>query len=256
MFLANHQQITKYDLESIINIMSGAAPLGALDEAKLLKKAQREILVMQGFGLTETSPLVMCTRKEFKKDKNVVGSVGKPAVNTEVKIVDVTNPHKNVAPGECGELLVKGPQVMKGYHNRPKENEEAFLDGWLRTEDLMTYENGYFFVKDRIKELIKVKGFQVAPAELEELIRDIPNVLDAAVIGITHVSHGEVPRAYIVPKPGPKLDTEKINEVLKKKLAPYKQLVGGISVVESIPKNASEKILRRELKQQYMKKKH
>lgn len=204
--------------------------------------------------MTETSPVVLCTRREFSNDEKAIGSIGIPCTNTLVKLVNVDDPEGPAVPiGQPGEILVKGPQVMKGYHNRPEETEATFTkDGWLRTGDLMKYENGYLFVQDRIKELIKVKGFQVAPAELEEILRSFPNVLDAAVIGIPNESHGEVPRAYLVPKPKSKIDINNLIEYFNQKVAPYKRLNGGISIVESIPKNPSGKIMRRVLKDQHL----
>lgn len=141
---------------------------------------------------------------------------------------------------------------MKGYHNRPEETEKMFVDGWLRTGDLGYYdENKMFYLTDRLKELIKVKGFQVAPAELEEIIRTYPDVADAAVIGVPHEASGEVPRAYIVPKPNAKLDTKQLDDYVSDKVASFKKLKGGIAVVDSIPKNPSGKILRMALKQAY-----
>lgn len=255
IFLGNHPSVTKDSLANVRTVMSGAAPLGALDIERLLKKAEKEIFILQGYGLTETSPFVACTRPAFLKDKKSQGSVGKPCANTFVKIVSVDDPSgPALPPNQPGEALIKGPQVMKGYHNRPEETKKTFTeDGWLRTGDMMYHsEEGYLFVTDRLKELIKVKGFQVPPAELEEIIRDFPQVEDAAVIGIPHQSHGEIPRAYVVPKKGTQLDVKKLTEFVNEKVANYKQIRGGIAVVESIPKNAAGKILRRQLKDQFI----
>lgn len=159
---------------------------------------------------------------------------------------------KPLGPNEKGELLVKGPQVMSRYHKRPKETENAFADGWLRTGDLVYYdENEMFYVVDRLKELIKVKGFQVAPTELEEILRSYPDISDAAVIGVPHKTYGEVPRAYVVEKGKAKLNTEKLNEFMSQKVSEFKQLEGGVVVVRSLPKTASGKILRKDLKLHY-----
>lgn len=203
--------------------------------------------------MTETSPGITAVHTEVRKQGNHHGSIGKPLPNTYVKVVPIDNPYgPALGPNSPGELLVKGPQVMKGYHNRPDQNNEVFIDGWLRTGDVAYYnENNLLYLTDRLKELIKVKGFQVPPAELEEIIRTFPDVSDVGVIGIPHMISGEVPRAYVVPKKGKQIDTEKLNAFVSSKVAKYKQLKGGIAVVDSIPKNPSGKILRRQLKLQY-----
>lgn len=190
-----------------------------------------------------------------KKELKFFGSTGETVSNTLVKVVPADNHLGDpLGPNQPGELLVKGPQVMKGYHNKPEETKEVFVDGWLRTGDLVHYDdNKMFYVTDRLKELIKVKGFQVAPAELEEIIRSYPEVADVAVIGVPHNVHGEVPRAYVVPKPNVQLNSSKLKEFVHDKVANFKQLTGGVAVVESIPKNASGKIMRRALKLQYEK---
>lgn len=145
---------------------------------------------------------------------------------------------------------------MKGYYKRPKETNETFVEGWMRTGDLVYYdENKMFYVTGRLKELIKVKGFQVAPAELEEIIRTYPDVSDAAVIGVLHEKFGEVPRAYVITKPNAKVDVTRLERYVAEKVISYKQIIGGIVIVDSLPKTASGKILRRELKMQYAKEK-
>ncbi|XP_017768035.1 PREDICTED: probable 4-coumarate--CoA ligase 3 [Nicrophorus vespilloides] len=250
IFLYSHPAVKKELLENVHVLVSGAAPLGALDEQKFKDKIGQKVDVLQGYGLSEASPTVMMgARKHDPKP----GSLGNIMPNTEVKIMPVGNPDgEALGPNQTGELYVKGPQVMLGYHNRPKETAETLVDGWLRTGDMFYYdENQTFFITDRIKELIKVKGFQVPPAELEEIIRDFPSVNDAAVIGIPHDIYGEVPRAYVVAKPDSKLDVAELNGFIDSKVAEYKRVRGGIVVTDCIPKNASGKILRRELKLQY-----
>lgn len=257
LFLTGHPSVTSNDLQSIRSIVSGAAPLGALDEERFIQKAQKDINILQGYGLTETSPMVAFTRAAHKKLPNSNGTIGRPVSQTVAKIIDPNDPNETpLGPNTTGELVVKGPQVMKGYHNRPEETRDAFTkDGWFRTGDMMYYnDDKLLFVSDRLKELIKVKGFQVPPAELEEIIRDFPDIQDAAVIGIPHPNDGEVPRAYIVKQQGKNLDVKKLEEFVAQKVAPYKRLKGGIEVVESIPKNATGKILRRMLKEDYEKK--
>lgn len=207
--------------------------------------------------MTETSPAVLLLRKALAKKYPCSGSVGRPLPNTLAKVVPIDNPRAApLGPNEKGEILVKGTQVMKGYLNRPEETKDAFADGWFRTGDVGYYnEDRLFYITDRAKELIKVKGFQVPPAELEGIIRSFPDVSDAAVIGIPHELYGEVPRAYVVSQSGKTIDTNKLDEFVASKVAQYKQLKGGIAVVSEIPKNASGKILRNHLKQQYLGKK-
>lgn len=139
---------------------------------------------------------------------------------------------------------------MKGYHNNEEATKAAIVDdGWLRTGDIGHFdEDGQFFITDRLKELIKVKGFQVAPAELEEILRDHPSIADAAVIGVPHSEFGEVPRAFIVAKVGTTLSVSNVEDYVNSKVAKYKQLIGGIVVLEKIPKTQSGKILRRQLR--------
>ncbi|XP_019869295.2 uncharacterized protein LOC109597950 [Aethina tumida] len=254
LFLTNHPMVEKRHLQHLKNIMSGAAPLGSLDEEKFLEKADYKVNMIQGYGLTETSPVVSTLTKELQQQFKCAGSIGLPLPNTQMKLVAIDDPTGTpLGPNQQGELYVKGPQVMQGYFNKPKETDEVFHEGWFKTGDLMYYdENKLFYVTDRLKELIKVKGFQVAPAELEELLRNFPNVSDAAVIGIPDMISGELPRAYVVPKANAKINTDELYNYVAEKVAPYKKLKGGIEVRDSIPKNASGKIMRRQLKLEYL----
>nr|CAH7765010.1 unnamed protein product [Callosobruchus chinensis] len=250
LFLTYHPEVKVEHLKHLRRIVSGAAPLGQLDEDKFKEKFGSHIKVKQGYGLTETSPIVCFYPNEIETKTNIGGSVGKPIPATLLKVINPDDPSGTpLGVHQKGELLVKGPQVMEGYHNRPEETKNAFLDGWLRTGDIVHYnEDGFIFVSDRLKELIKVKGYQVPPAELEEIIRDIPEVEDAAVIGIPHPINGEAPRAYVVPKKGKTVVPEAIQSYVADKVAKYKQLSGGVAVVQEIPKNPTGKILRRKLK--------
>lgn len=202
--------------------------------------------------MTEASPLVTIVPQGY--EDRCIGSVGHPVPNTSVKVVDPDDPtFTNVEPNQSGELLIKGPQIMKGYFNKPEVTKNAFADGWYRTGDIAKYDkNNMLYIIDRIKELIKVKGFPVAPAELEEIIRSFPGISEAAVIGIPHEYLGESPRAYVVLKPGENVNTSKLNEYVSAKVAKHKRIVGGITVLDAIPKNPSGKILRRELKKLYI----
>ncbi|KRT83196.1 AMP-binding protein [Oryctes borbonicus] len=250
IFLSSHPGVKSEYLSSLRSITSGAAPLGALDEEKLRQKIGSPLNVIQGYGLSETSPGVTMT--PLKQQGKFPGSMGTPLQNTLIKIVDSDGKH--VGYNRNGEVWVKGPQVMRGYLNRPDETVNSFHDGWFKTGDLVRCdEHGMVYIVDRMKELIKVKGFQVPPAELEEIIRDFPSVAEAAVIGVPHERDGEVPRAYVISKSNQTIDVDKLQEYVSSKVARHKRLTGGISVIDNLPKNASGKILRKELKELYVK---
>lgn len=203
------------------------------------------------FGLISASPVVLMS----KLGSTNYASVGAPPPDTDAKVVGINDPEcRGLGPNESGEIWVRGPQIMAGYHNNEKATSETITpDGWLRTGDIGHYdENFEFYITDRLKELIKVKGFQVPPAELEEILRDHPAVADAAVIGVPHPKSGEVPRAYIVKKKDANATENDIKEYIRAKVAKYKRLEGGVEFIEAIPKNATGKILRRELKAQFI----
>lgn len=249
MFLSQNEMVKPQHLESVRNIFSGAAPMGALDAERLIAKAPK-IEFAQGYGLTETSPVVLLG----SLGSNNYASVGSPPPRTQAKIVDLNDPTNTaLGPNQNGELLVRGPQIMKGYHNNKQATEEMFTEGgWLRTGDIAHYdENLQFYITDRLKELIKVKGFQVAPAELEEILRDHPEVADAAVVGQPHPVSGEVPRAFIVVKKNSKVTEDDLKQYVAGRVAVYKKLDGGVTFIDCVPKNPSGKILRRQLRLEY-----
>lgn len=178
-------------------------------------------------------------------------TVGFPASDAEMKIAKVDDSSfKGLPANEIGEILYRGPNIMKGYFNNIHATKETITeDGWLRTGDIGYYnENGSFFVIDRLKELIKVNALQVAPAELENILRDHPDVLEAAVVGIPHSKCGEVPKAFVVRKVDSNVTEPEIQEYVAKHVSKHKHLTGGVTFVESVPKTASGKILRREIK--------
>ena len=195
--------------------------------------------------MTETGPCTHLGPLQGAK----IGSIGHPISRTQAKVVDVET-GEALGPNQTGELCVKGPQMMKGYLKNVKATEDTIEpSGWLHTGDIAYYdEDRHFYIVDRLKELIKVKGFQVSPSELEDLIRRHPAVADVAVIGVPDDYAGELPRAYVVKKPGTSMNEEELKSFLHSKVAPYKQLKGGVHFVESIPKSSTGKILRRELK--------
>jgi len=240
--LAKHPAVEGRDLSSIETIMSGAAPLGAELAEAVAKRLG--CTVIQGYGLTETSPVTHMIRPG---GENRPGSIGQAIPNTECRLVDPES-GSDVAEGEPGELWMRGPQVMKGYLN----NEEATRhtvdsDGWLHSGDIAVVDSdGFFQIVDRLKELIKYKGFQVAPAELEALLITHPDVQDVAVIGVPDEEAGELPKAYVVPA-GDSFDAEALMEWSAGQLSPQKK-VRLVETIEEIPKSASGKILRRELR--------
>jgi acyl-CoA synthetase (AMP-forming)/AMP-acid ligase II len=239
--LAKHPLVDKYDLSALKTILSGAAPLGA----DLAGECSDRLgcLVTQGYGLTETSPVTHAIPADPAKNKP--GSIGPPIPNTECRVVDPAT-GDDLGAGESGEVWIRGPQVMQGYLNNPQATN-ATLDpqGWLHTGDIgYADEDGYFFVVDRLKELIKYKGFQVAPAELEAILVTHPGVSDAAVIPSPDEEAGEIPKAFVVLNSD--VSTDELMEFVAGKVAPYKK-IRRMEVVEEIPKSPSGKILRRVL---------
>lgn len=236
---AKHPMIDEFDLSALTFMLSGAAPLGG-DVAEAAA-ARLGAEVTQGYGMTEASPVTHFTVPGC----NRVGTVGQLAPGTEARIVD---PVTGQDAAE-GEVWVRGPQVMLGYHNNPDATARTLSpDGWLHTGDLARAgEDGYFSILDRVKELIKVSGFQVAPAEVEAALLAHPDVADAAVTAVPDEQSGERPKAHIVAKPGTALTAESIDTFLATRLAPYKRPTV-VVFVDMIPKSASGKILRRLLK--------
>lgn len=243
--LAKHPVVEDYDLTCVSQVFSAAAPLGA-DVAQALA-ARLGTSVSQGYGMTELSPVSHLSPNGVGKP----GASGVTIPNTECRIVD-PGTETDLAPGQDGELWVRGPQVMRGYLNRPDATAASIAEGgWLRTGDIGHFdEDGYLYITDRLKELIKYKGFQVAPAELEAELLTHPAIADAAVIGVADDAAGELPMAFIVAAPGQTAPTlEDLQAHFETRLAHYKQ-VRRLEVVSEIPKSASGKILRRVLRDQ------
>ncbi|MEU6069128.1 4-coumarate--CoA ligase family protein [Streptomyces sp. NPDC047082] len=247
--LAKHPAVARYDLSSLRYIISAAAPL----DARLAAACSERLglpPVGQAYGMTELSPGTHVVPLDAMHQAPP-GTVGRLIAGTEMRIVSLDDPGKDLGTGEPGEILIRGPQVMKGYLNRPEATAAMIdADGWLHTGDVGHVDaDGWLFVVDRVKELIKYKGFQVAPAELEALLLTHPGIADAAVIGVYNEDNNEVPHAHVVRQPTAGDLTE--NEVMAyvaERVAPYKR-VRQVTFIQGVPRAASGKILRRELRE-------
>lgn len=239
--LAKHPLVGQYDLSKLNLVMSGAAPLGKDVAAACAKRLN--CITKQGYGLTETSPVTHINPDDPAKIKP--GSIGPCISNTEGKVIDY-NSGAELGPQQEGEIWVRGPQVMQGYLNRPEATRAVIdPDGWFRTGDIgYADEEGYFYIVDRLKELIKYKGMQVAPAELEAVLLTHPAVADAAVIPSPDEEAGEVPKAFVVLRG--EATASELMAFVAKQVAPYKK-VRRLEFIDQIPKSASGKILRRVL---------
>jgi acyl-CoA synthetase (AMP-forming)/AMP-acid ligase II len=242
--LAQEPRLDDFDLSSVRTVISGAAPL-APEVAARLSARLGGCLVKQGYGMTELSPGGHMHAEDGSTPPP--GSVGLLHPNTECRVVDPAT-GADVAPGETGEIWYRGPQVMKGYLGKPEETASMITpDGWLRTGDLgRVDEQGQLHVVDRLKELIKYKGFQVAPAELEALLLTHPAVADVAVIPKPDAGAGEIPKAFVVVAAGAETAPDELLAFVAERVAGYKR-VRAIEFVEVIPKSPSGKILRRVL---------
>jgi acyl-CoA synthetase (AMP-forming)/AMP-acid ligase II len=239
--LAKHPMVDRFDLSALSYIGSGAAPLGAaLEEAC----GQRlGCLTAQGYGLTESSPVLTTNAIDEARVRH--GSVGELVPNTEAKVVDVATAAE-LGRNQTGELCFRGPQVMRGYRNRPDETAQLLdPDGWLHTGDIgHVDDDGYVFIVDRVKELIKYKGMQVAPAELEAVLVSHPAIADAAVIRLPDEEAGEVPKAFVVTSAA--LSARDVMDYVAARVAPHKK-VRAVEFVDEIPRAPSGKVLRRVL---------
>ncbi|MFF7312767.1 AMP-binding protein [Streptomyces sp. NPDC008137] len=247
--LAKHPAVAQYDLSSLKYILSAAAPL----DARLAAACSQRLglpPVGQAYGMTELSPGTHVVPLAAMRDAPP-GTVGKLIAGTEMRVVSLDDPAKDLGPGESGEILIRGPQVMKGYLGRPDATAAMIdPDGWLHTGDVgHVNDDGWLFVVDRVKELIKYKGFQVAPAELEALLLTHPGIADAAVIGRYDDDGNEVPHAYVVRQPSAAgLSEAEIMMFVAERVAPYKR-VRHVTFIVGIPRAASGKILRRQLRE-------
>ena len=231
----------KRDLSSLSWINVGAAPVPVPAVHKLVEATG--VTVRQGYGMTETSGIA--TINPLGANWDLAESAGIPVMDMEVAIFDSENGNSKQELYANGEVALKGPNIMRGYHKAPAENTVALRDGWFYTGDIGHLDDmGRLHIVDRKREMIKYKGFQVLPAELESVILELPEVRDAAVIGIRDADGNEVPKAFIMLHEGKQLEAERIQEYVKSQVAGYKQ-VREIEFVDSIPRSPAGKILRR-----------
>jgi len=239
--------IDKIDLTSIKACFSGGAPLPV--EVLETFEARTGARIAEAYGMTEASSV---THVNPRRGVRKYGSIGVPIVGTDAKIVDVETGMRELGPGEAGELLVKGPQVMVGYWNQPEETAQILTDGWLHTGDIAEMdEDGYFYVVDRKKDLILTAGFNVYPREVEEVLYQHPKVLEAAVIGLPDKVRGEKVAAYVVLKPGETAKASEIRAFCRERLAHYK-VPRAVYFRDELPKSMAGKVLRRVIREEEM----
>lgn len=238
--LLNHPKLKKYDLSSITSCISGSAPLPQEVQDRFEQVTGGKIV--EGYGLSECSPV---THVNPIWGKRKIGSIGLPWPDTDCRIVD--DEGNELPQGEAGELCIKGPQVMKGYWKQPEETEAAMLDGWVRTGDIAYMdEEGYFYIVDRKKDVIIAGGFKIYPREVEEVLYEHPDIVEAAVIGVPDEYRGETVKAFIVTKSGECIEEEELDRFCRERLAPYK-VPRLYEFRPELPKTFVGKILRRML---------
>jgi long-chain acyl-CoA synthetase len=248
----NHPDVIagKYKLNTIKACISGSAPL--MRETKVRFEQLTGGKLVEGYGLSEAPTATHCN--PLYATDSPVGSIGLPLPDVDCKIISLDDEVTELPPGEVGELVIKGPQVFKGYHNMPTETENTLRNGWLYTGDIARMdEEGYFYIVDRKKELIKPGGYQVWPREVEEVIMGHPKVLEVGVAGVPDPYRGETVKAWIVPKPGETLTEQEILDWCKERLAKYK-VPTQIEFRAELPKTTVGKILRRELVREHKEK--
>jgi long-chain acyl-CoA synthetase len=240
----NHPDVLagKYDLSSIKACISGSAPL--MRDTKEKFEALTGGVVFEGYGLSETPTATHCNPL---LGENRTGSIGLPLPDVDCRIVSLDDEVTDLSPGEIGELVIKGPMVMKGYHNMPTETANTLREGWLHTGDIARMDgDGYFYIVDRKKELIKPSGYQVWPREVEEAISENPKVLEVGVAGVPDPYRGETVKAWVVVKPGETLTEEEVRNWCRDRLAKFK-VPTQVEFRDELPKTTVGKILRREL---------
>lgn len=247
VMFAKHPLVAAYDLSSVKSVICGAAPLSAEIEEAVKQKLKLEV-IHQGYGMTETG-ITHVNRDQDCRYK----SVGKCMDLVEQKIVDIES-GATLGPNQEGEVWIRGPQTSSGFLKLPTQTKEMYVeDGWIRTGDIGRIDDdGFLFIVDRLKELIKYKGYQVAPASLEDILLRHEAVADVGVIGVPDEEAGELPRAYVVKKPGKEITEAALQDFVAENVAPYMKLRGGVEFLTEIPRSISGKILRRTLRQKLL----
>jgi long-chain acyl-CoA synthetase len=240
--LLNSPFLKQYDISSLKYIKAGAMPIPP--EIKERWEKVTGVKMVLGYGLSEACP----ETHNSPPDRVKVGTVGIPIMDTDCRLVDEKPAQNGLPSGQVGEIVIKGPQVMKGYLNRPEDNKEALRDGWLYTGDLAFMdEEGYFHLTDRKKEIIKYKGYTIAPSEIEAALYCHSGVKECAVIGKPDESAGEIPKAYVVVKDGYNLSHEELIVFSEQRLSPFKK-VREVEFIDEVPKTLVGKVLRRVLR--------
>ena len=243
----NHPDVInkKVDVSSIKACISGSAPL--MRETQVTFESLTGGKLVEGYGLSETPTATHCNPLQGLRKE---GSIGVPLPDVDARIISLEDETTVMKPGEIGELVIKGPQVMKGYHNMPSETANALREGWLYTGDIARMdEDGYFYIVDRKKELIKPSGYQVWPREVEEVIAENPKVLEVGVAGIPDAYRGETVKAWVVLKDGETATVDEIRAWCKERIAPFK-VPTQVEFRDELPKTTVGKVLRRELQRQ------
>jgi len=242
--LLNTPSMKERDLSHLRLFAYGAAPM-PYELVKQLKNKFSNVSVQNLYGQTENSPGATTLKDQYALEK--IGSVGEPLPNTEVRVVDPSG--RDVTPGEVGEILVKGPQVMKGYLKNKQATDAALKEGWLYSGDLGKLdEDGLLYIVDRKKDMLIRGGENVYPVEVEEVLYQMEEILEAAVVGIPHETYGEVPKAYVVLKESKQLTEEEIIQYCMRNLAKYK-VPTNITLIDELPRNASGKVLKHTLRE-------
>ncbi|GAA3540171.1 AMP-binding protein [Amycolatopsis ultiminotia] len=235
------------DLSSVQSIGSGAAPMSH-EMIRALQERFPDVVIVEGYGLTEMT-MGAVIAPPYRSGVRKVGSVGLPLFDTEVKLV-AEGSEEPLPPGQEGEVCLRGPQLMRGYRNRPEENAAALVHGWLHTGDIgVLDDDGYLSIVDRKKDMLLYKGYNVFPRELEELLTGLPEVLGAAVVGRPSAEVGELPVAFVVRRPGVTVPAEQLIATVNDQVLPYKRL-RELHFVDEIPVSAAGKVLKRELRKQ------
>jgi long-chain acyl-CoA synthetase len=250
--LLDHPDLGKYDCTSVRFCISGSAPLPPEVQNRFMQVTGG--VLVEGYGLTESSPVTHCNPLDRSMKTVKVGSIGLPWPDTEAKIMDLDTGDTEIPPGEIGELVVKGPQVMQGYWKMAEETATVLRDGWLYTGDIGKMDtDGYFYITDRKKDLIKYKGYSVYPRELEDILHEHPAVKHCGVIGKPDPVAGELPKAFVVLKDGKTASGSEIMSFVNEKVAPFKA-IREVEIRAELPMTLVGKVLKRELQEEEKKK--